>query len=171
MSPIDLTAQLLNGVLISVFYALTALGLSLIFGVLRIVNFAHGELYMMGGFAYYVVASLVGVPPAAAVLLASAGVFLLGALLAQGGMREADPADVAHEEAPARGEEGVVEAHGERIGPVWLATPEWEEREAEEEEQASEALPRPPVPHARRPWVPKRPCGRSSRTRTRSASP
>lgn len=81
MSLIDLTGQLVNGLVISVFYALTALGLSLIFGVLRIVNFAHGELYMMGGFAYYVVASLLGVPPAAAVLVASAGVFLLGALL------------------------------------------------------------------------------------------
>lgn len=81
MSLTDLTGQLVNGLVISVFYALTALGLSLIFGVLRIVNFAHGELYMMGGFAYYVVASVLGVPPAAAVLVASAGVFLLGAVL------------------------------------------------------------------------------------------
>lgn len=81
MSLIDLTGQLANGLVISVFYALTALGLSLIFGVLRIVNFAHGELYMMGGFAYYVAASLLGAPPAAAVLLASAGIGLLGGLL------------------------------------------------------------------------------------------
>ena len=81
MSLTDLTGQLVNGLVISVFYALTALGLSLIFGVLRIVNFAHGELYMMGGFAYYVAASVAGIPPVAAVLAASAAVFLLGALL------------------------------------------------------------------------------------------
>lgn len=73
-----LSEQVINGLIISVFYALAALGLALIFGVLKIVNFAHGELYMIGGFAYYVLASLLGVPPVAAVLLAGLALFLLG---------------------------------------------------------------------------------------------
>lgn len=81
MSLLAFAEQMLNGLVISVFYALTALGLSLIFGVLRIVNFAHGELYMMGGFAYYVLTVPLGVPPVLAVLSASVAVFLVGAVL------------------------------------------------------------------------------------------
>src|ERR687892_1691974 len=78
MSLIALGEQVLNGLIIGVFYALAALGLAIIFGVLKIVNFAHGELYMIGGFAYYAVASAVGLPPPAAVLAAFALLFALG---------------------------------------------------------------------------------------------
>jgi branched-chain amino acid transport system permease protein len=78
MSLIALGEQVLNGVVLSVFYALAALGLAIIFGVLKIVNFAHGELYMIGGFAYYAVASAVGLPPPIAVLTAFAFLFALG---------------------------------------------------------------------------------------------
>ncbi len=73
--------QVVNGLIISIFYALAALGLSLIFGVLKIVNFAQGELYMLGGFVYYVFASLLGLPPVAAVLVAFAALFIVGALV------------------------------------------------------------------------------------------
>jgi branched-chain amino acid transport system permease protein len=49
---------LLNGIVIGVIYALIAMGLSLIFGVLEIVNFAHGELYMLGAMlAYFLTAN------------------------------------------------------------------------------------------------------------------
>jgi branched-chain amino acid transport system permease protein len=41
-----------NGLIIGSFYALMAIGLTLIFGLLRIVNFAHGEFYMIGAYAY-----------------------------------------------------------------------------------------------------------------------
>ena len=54
--PVDLNfyAQLLlNGIVIGVIYALIAMGLSLIFGVLEIVNFAHGEFYMLGAMLAY----------------------------------------------------------------------------------------------------------------------
>lgn len=53
-------AQLvLNGLVIGVMYALIAMGLSLIFGVLEIVNFAHGEFYMLGAMgAYFLTANL-----------------------------------------------------------------------------------------------------------------
>jgi branched-chain amino acid transport system permease protein len=67
MSLLALTEQVLNGLIISMFYALAALGLSMIFGVLRIVNFAHGELYMLGGYAYYLLVASLGVPPILAV--------------------------------------------------------------------------------------------------------
>ncbi|WP_207479988.1 branched-chain amino acid ABC transporter permease [Arenibaculum pallidiluteum] len=46
----DLFLQYLaNGLVIGAFYALSALGLTLIFGLMRVVNFAHGEFYMLGG--------------------------------------------------------------------------------------------------------------------------
>ena len=46
----DLFLQLLaNGLVIGTFYALSALGLTLVFGLMRVVNFAHGELYVVGG--------------------------------------------------------------------------------------------------------------------------
>jgi branched-chain amino acid transport system permease protein len=78
MSGMALLEQVINGLIIGVFYALVALGLSLIFGVLKIVNFAHGELYMLGGFVYYVFASELGLPPVVAVLVACAVLFLIG---------------------------------------------------------------------------------------------
>jgi branched-chain amino acid transport system permease protein len=46
----------MNGIMLGLNYALIALGLSLIFGIMGIVNFAHGEMYMLGGYvAYYLV--------------------------------------------------------------------------------------------------------------------
>jgi branched-chain amino acid transport system permease protein len=49
----------INGVVIGAFYALLAMGLSLIFGVLEIVNFAHGEFYMLGAMAaFYLVGNV-----------------------------------------------------------------------------------------------------------------
>ena len=56
---IDLT---LNGLITGVFYALMAVGLALIFGVLKVVNFAHGEFYMVGSYAYVLLAVPLGLP-------------------------------------------------------------------------------------------------------------
>ena len=54
-------AQLvLNGLVIGVMYALIAMGLSLIFGVLEIVNFAHGEFYMLGAVGAYFLTTNLG---------------------------------------------------------------------------------------------------------------
>ena len=78
MALLPLLEQIINGLVIGVFYALSALGLAIIFGVLRIVNFAHGELYMLGGFAYYVLVDWLGVPPILGVPLAAAALFVTG---------------------------------------------------------------------------------------------
>ena len=50
----------LNGIVIGLIYALIAVGLSLIFGVLEIVNFAHGQLFMLGAFAMLLIVSGLG---------------------------------------------------------------------------------------------------------------
>jgi branched-chain amino acid transport system permease protein len=54
---------LINGLIIGVFYALMAVGLSLIFGILKVVNFAHGEFYMVGAYAYTLTALMLGLSP------------------------------------------------------------------------------------------------------------
>jgi branched-chain amino acid transport system permease protein len=66
-----------NGLVTGLFYGLMAIGLALIFGVLRIVNFAHGEFYMVGAYAYTIVAARLGVPLVVALPVA----FLFGAAL------------------------------------------------------------------------------------------
>src|SRR5215210_4000190 len=68
---------IVNGLMIGVFYALMAIGLSLIFGILKVVNFAHGEFYMVGAYAYTLAALVLGIPPWVALPLA----FFAGSLL------------------------------------------------------------------------------------------
>jgi branched-chain amino acid transport system permease protein len=69
--------HLLNGVLIGCAYALIAIGLTMIFGVMNIANFAHGEFYMMGGFAAFYLVSLAKLNYFAALPLAVALVVIL----------------------------------------------------------------------------------------------
>ena len=55
-----LFGQLLLGLINGSFYALLSLGLAVIFGMLHIINFAHGAQYMMGAFAAYLLLQYVG---------------------------------------------------------------------------------------------------------------
>ncbi|MGB3897778.1 MAG: branched-chain amino acid ABC transporter permease [Mesorhizobium sp.] len=59
-----LLLAVLEGLVGSAVLALTALGLSLVFGVMRIVNIAHGELFMLGAVLAWAIANAVGGPPA-----------------------------------------------------------------------------------------------------------
>ena len=45
--------QLVNGLTLGSVYALIALGYSMVYGILKLLNFAHGEVYMMGAFVGY----------------------------------------------------------------------------------------------------------------------
>ncbi len=72
---------LADGLLIGFIYALMAMGLTLIFSVLRVVSFAHGEHYMIGGFAaYYLLETFTGLHPLVAILLAGSVTFAIGAV-------------------------------------------------------------------------------------------
>lgn len=53
--------QLANGLIVGSFYALIALGYSMVFGVIKLLNFAHGDIYMSGAFVGLVVFSFVGI--------------------------------------------------------------------------------------------------------------
>jgi branched-chain amino acid transport system permease protein len=55
-----LMGQLLIGLINGSFYALLSLGLAVIFGLLNIINFAHGAFYMMGAFGAYLLLSKLG---------------------------------------------------------------------------------------------------------------
>ncbi|MEU3453583.1 branched-chain amino acid ABC transporter permease [Micromonospora sp. NPDC006766] len=70
-----------NGLVGGAFYALLALGLAVIFGLLRVVNFAHGAFYMLGAFGAYVLLAEAGVPFWAALVIVPVALGLLGMIL------------------------------------------------------------------------------------------
>lgn len=78
---IELTAlaeNLIVGLLMGSFYALMAVGLSLMFSVMRIVNFAHGEFYALGGYILYYLVTLLGLNNFLALPLVMAVMFIIG---------------------------------------------------------------------------------------------
>ena len=81
MSPEYLITQIFNGLVNGGFYALLALGLSIIFGMLRIVNFAHGAMYMLGAFVAYYGALTLHMPFFVALVVAPIVIGLFGLLL------------------------------------------------------------------------------------------
>jgi branched-chain amino acid transport system permease protein len=71
--------QLVNGLSLGSIYALIALGYTMVYGVLRLINFAHGDVYMVGAYVgYYLSRRLRGAEPS----IASALLVMLGAMLA-----------------------------------------------------------------------------------------
>jgi branched-chain amino acid transport system permease protein len=70
--------HVVNGLISGGLYAILAIGLSLIFGVLGIINFAHGELFAVGAYVAFFSWSVLGLPLPVAFLMAMAGTGLLG---------------------------------------------------------------------------------------------
>jgi branched-chain amino acid transport system permease protein len=81
MEPSFYIQLLLNGIVIGVIYALVAMGLSLIFGVLEIVNFAHGEFYMLGAMLAYFLTMNAGIGYWPTILIVTAVALCLGYVL------------------------------------------------------------------------------------------
>ena len=80
----DLVATLLDGILLGGLYALFASGLSLIFGVMRLVNIAHGDLIVLSAFVALVVTTHLGVHPLVSLVLVVPLMGLLGYGLQRG---------------------------------------------------------------------------------------
>jgi branched-chain amino acid transport system permease protein len=74
-------AALVNGLLVGGVYALVALGLTLIYGVLHIVNFAHGSLLMLALYGVYFLYTLLGIDPYLALPIMVPAMFALGYVL------------------------------------------------------------------------------------------
>lgn len=71
---------LMNGLYSGVQYALIALGLTLIFSLMNVMNFAHGQLYVLGGFVTYYIYGVMGMPFAVALLAAGVTLAIVGIL-------------------------------------------------------------------------------------------
>ena len=72
---------LIYGAVTSAIYAMLAVGFTLIFGVARVLNLAHGSFYALGAYGAYVLTSIAGLPLWLAAILAVAGVSLFGVLV------------------------------------------------------------------------------------------
>ncbi len=72
---------LVDGLIVGLMFALVAMGLSLIYGVMNIVNFAHGEFMMLSMYLCYFLWAATGLDPLAAAPLAAVAMFALGVVL------------------------------------------------------------------------------------------
>lgn len=84
MSPDIIFAGVVNGLMAGGVYVLVATGLTLIYGVLHIINFAHGALLMLGLYAVYFLNTRLGVDPYVALLIVPPAMFALGYALQRG---------------------------------------------------------------------------------------
>ncbi len=76
---LDYVLQLaLNGILIGLVYGLIGLGLSLVLGIMGVLNISHGALYMLGGYLAYAVTTQMHLSPIVGVMAAIGGIFVVG---------------------------------------------------------------------------------------------
>jgi branched-chain amino acid transport system permease protein len=73
--------SLISGLLVGGVYALIGIGLTIIFGVMRVINFAHGELLMVGMYLTFFVFALAGIDPFVSIVVVIPLMFLFGAVL------------------------------------------------------------------------------------------
>ncbi len=77
----QLLQQLVNGVMIGCMYSLIAIGLTMIWGVMNIINFAHGDFLMVGMFASFWLYTLYGLDPIFSIPVCAVLLFVLGLLI------------------------------------------------------------------------------------------
>ena len=83
----NIAQQIVNGLVLGSGYACVALGWTILLGVARLVNFAHGQLYMLGAFVTWYAMTKAGLPYPLAILAAIIALGLLGALMQTAMMR------------------------------------------------------------------------------------
>jgi branched-chain amino acid transport system permease protein len=84
MDPTLVAQSLVSGVLFGGVYSLMAVGLTLIFGVMRIVNFAHGDMMVWGMYLAWLLAARLGVDPTLGFVAAAGALFVLGVVVQRG---------------------------------------------------------------------------------------
>jgi branched-subunit amino acid ABC-type transport system permease component len=77
----DPTAFLIDGLLIGFVYGIAAMGLTLIFGVMNVINLAHGPIIALGMFGVYLLFTNIGLNPYIGIVLVAAGGLLLGMII------------------------------------------------------------------------------------------
>lgn len=83
----DALQQIINGLTLGSLYALIAIGYTMVYGILRLINFAHGDVLMVGCYIAWFGASMFGLPWWAALMGSMALTALLGVLIDQGAYR------------------------------------------------------------------------------------
>lgn len=73
--------QMLNALQLGSIYALIALGYTMVYGILSMINFAHGDFFMVGAFLCFIVATFMQLPFVPALLVSMTGVALLGVIV------------------------------------------------------------------------------------------
>src|SRR5947207_15646578 len=81
MDPAVIVQKLVFGLFVGSNYGVVAVGLTLIFGVMRVLNVGHGELLMLGGYISYFAFTTLGVDPYLSVALSAITLFVLGLAL------------------------------------------------------------------------------------------
>ncbi len=76
-----LALSITNGLVIGIIYALTALGVSLVVGIMNVINFAHGEFYILAGYFSFLFAHTLGLDPMVAMVLSVGAVFVFGVVV------------------------------------------------------------------------------------------
>jgi branched-chain amino acid transport system permease protein len=97
ITSVGLAQALLFGVANGCIYILLATGLNLIFGVMKLVNFAHGQLLMVGAFVAYEVTTVAGLSPYASILVSMGSVALVGIVLERFAFRKIRGTDKLNE--------------------------------------------------------------------------
>jgi len=91
---VEFGQHIINMLILGSTYALLGIGLTLIFGIMRIVNFAHGELYAFGAYFVYLASMMLGINFFIALLLAIVAGCLMGALIEVTLLRPMRDADI-----------------------------------------------------------------------------
>ena len=73
--------QLVNGLILGSVYALLALGYTMVYGIIKLINFAHGDIYMMGAFIGYFLINSFQMDFFLALIISMAGTALLGVVI------------------------------------------------------------------------------------------
>lgn len=73
--------QLINGISLGSIYALIALGYTMIYGILKLINFAHGDIYMLGAYIGFVCTTILQLPFLPSLFIAMAGAAMVGMLI------------------------------------------------------------------------------------------
>lgn len=74
----DFVSQMINGLSTGGMYALVAIGYTMVYGIAKMINFAHGEFIMVGAYLAYVASSMLGLPMIVSVIISIVGCALLG---------------------------------------------------------------------------------------------
>lgn len=73
--------QLINGISLGSIYALIALGYTIIYGIIKLINFAHDDIYMLGAYIGFFATTFLGLPFIPAIILAMLGAAIAGIII------------------------------------------------------------------------------------------